>query len=212
VQVAKFAQGIWRLDDGHDAVFPMGQKRGLVEDFDDTSKVKDRGGKSGLYGCHNRASSPGCRRGPEKRGDQALGRSRGGFGSKIHVIVDGQKRLLAIRLTPGNVSDFKCAEELIKEAARFKPETLAADKGYDSNSIRDLLRRKHIGCCIPTKCNRKRQIPHNPDIYRLRSKVEHYFGHLKEFRRVSTRYDKKASSFFNLVIIATLVMFLKTIC
>ena len=130
----------------------------------------------------------------------------------MHVVLDAQRRLVCVRLTPANISDYDCAEELIKEAAKKGVKILAADKGYDSDSIRDLLRRKRLLCCIPTRSNRKKQIPHDPRIYRFRNIIERYFGHLKEFRRIATRYDKLAAHFLGFFLLANICLTLKSLC
>ena len=72
-------------------------------------------------------------RGPVKRGcDQAIGRSRGGLTTKIHVIVDALRNPLALSLTGGNAHDITQAESL---AAQVEPDALLADKGYDADSF-----------------------------------------------------------------------------
>jgi len=212
VSLAKPTERVWKLDDGYDALYPMGQKRCFLEDFDEVAKVKKNKDKNRLFGRDHREGTPSRCRGSEKRGLQALGRSRGGFGSKIHLIADGKKRVLAIRISAGQDSDYSKARELIKEAAKFKPKALAADKGYDGDSVRRLLRRNHIIPCIPGRINRKRKMRYDADSYKLRKKIEHHFAHLKEFRGIATRYAKTATHFLNHVILALTTLFLKTIC
>jgi transposase len=90
---------------------------------------------------------------PSKRGvDQAIGRSRGGLTTKIHVIVDALGNPLALRLTGGQVHDITQAEALAAEA---QPEALLGDKGYDADAFIESLEVRAIKPVIPPKSNRK---------------------------------------------------------
>ena len=84
-----------------------------------------------------------------------MGRSRGGLTSKIHALVDADGRPVTLRLSGGQVHDSREAEALLKGVDEGT--TLLADKGYDSDAIRDLLAQKKGWANIPTKSNRKRQ-------------------------------------------------------
>ncbi len=64
---------------------------------------------------------------------------------------------------------------------------LLADKGYDADWLRDALADRRIEACIPSKSNRKIQIPHGRALYRKRHKIENMFGKLKDWRRIHTR-------------------------
>ncbi len=81
--------------------------------------------------------------------------------------------------------------------ADAKPSYLLADKGYDSDAIRDNLQAAGIHSCIPPKSNRKAQIRWNRRIYRERNRIERMIGHLKINRAIATRYDKLARSFLD---------------
>ena len=58
---------------------------------------------------------------------------------------------------------------------------LLADKGYDADWLRDALTDRKIAACIPSKSNRKIQIPHDGILYRKRHKIENMFGKLKDW-------------------------------
>ena len=66
---------------------------------------------------------------------------------------------------------------------------------------------REVTPCIPPKSNRKNPLPYRRSSYRKRHLVEHFFGHLKTFRRVATRYDKLAETFFGWVLLAVIVKF-----
>lgn len=69
-------------------------------------------------------------------------------------------------------------------------EAAIMDKGYDSNHIRDKLRKQNLTPVIPPKSNRKETISYDKALYKLREKVERFFNKLKQFRRIATRYEK----------------------
>jgi transposase len=148
-----------------------------------------------------------ARRAWRKRGakNQAIGPSRGGQTTKIHALTDTIGRPCALVLTPGNVSDIRAAPALI--AAAGLPDHLIADKGYDADALRRMLR--HEGCVpvIPGRSNRKRKITLDKRRYRDRHLVENAFCRLKDYRRVATRYDKLAGNFLSAVALAALVAY-----
>jgi len=144
----------------------------------------------------------GCRR---KRGtrEQAFGRSRGGFTCKVHCLSDAAGRPLAFHLTGGEAAD--CTQfETLSALAEARPGYLIADKGYDSDAIRDSLHDAGVRPVIPPRSNRKTPIRWNRQIYRQRNRIERMIGHLKINRAVATRYDKLARSFLDMLHLAAL--------
>jgi transposase len=85
--------------------------------------------------------------------------------------------------------------------------TLLADRGYDADWFRNALIAKGIAPCIPSKTNRKIPIPHDRLLYRQRHRIENMFGKLKDWRRIHTRYDRCAHTFFSAIAIAAAVIF-----
>jgi transposase len=110
---------------------------------------------------------------------------------------------IAFALTGGETSYYK-GYLPIMNADGPAPRVLLADKGYDADFIREDMERRGGTAMIPTKRNRKVQLPVDPAIYALRNMVERCFNKLKNARRLATRYDKTADSylgFINLVAI-----------
>ncbi|MFL0588314.1 IS5 family transposase [Sphingomonas olei] len=136
---------------------------------------------------------------------QAIGRSRGGWTTKVHALTDVIGRPYALMLTAGNVSDIKAAPALLQRAGRMR--YLLADKGYDADQLRRSLRDAGAVPVIPGRRNRKPTIRYDKDRYRARHLVENAFCPLKDFRRVATRYDKLATNFLSGVALATAVAF-----
>lgn len=136
---------------------------------------------------------------------QAIGRSRGGWTTKVHALTDVIGRPYALMLTPGNVSDMKAAPALLERAGRMR--YLLGDKGYDADRLRHLVRDAGAVPVIPGRRNRKRVIRYDKDRYRGRHLIENAFCRLKDFRRVHTRYDKLAANFLSAVALATAITF-----
>ena len=108
-------------------------------------------------------------------------------------------------LTPGNVAEVKAAPELLARASQAR--YVIADKGYDADALRRLLRTKGTVPVIPGRSSRKRAVRYDRERYRARHLVENAFCRLKGFRRVATRYDKLAANFLSAVALATAVAF-----
>lgn len=83
------------------------------------------------------------------------------------------------------------------------PGALLADKAYDSDAIRDDLKKRGIKAVIPPKSNRTVAIRYNKRLYRQRNCIERVIGHLKINRAIATRYDQLADSFLGMLYIAT---------
>lgn len=148
--------------------------------------------------------------GGRKRGarQRALGRSRGGFTSKLHCLADALGRPLAFHLTGGEAADCKAYDALIV-LPEHTPNALLADKGYDAETIRADLKRRNIEPVIPGRSNRRVKIEHDRSLYKQRNRIERMFGHLKINRAIATRYDQLASSFLGMVHLATARYWLK---
>jgi transposase len=91
---------------------------------------------------------------------------------------------------------------------RRRPAKLVGDKGYSSRSARRLLRRRGIASVIPTKSDQPRQVHVDRAAYRGRNRVERSVGRLKQFRRVATRYDKRAVNYLAWVALAAVAIWL----
>jgi len=125
---------------------------------------------------------------PPEKGGQALGRSRGGLTTKIHLLADTLGRPLRFILTAGQANDLTQAPALLHgQTAR----RVIADRGYDSNAVRQLIAEIGAKAVIPSKCSRLVRIRHDVKAYRLRNRIERCFNRLKHFRRIATRYDRR---------------------
>ena len=170
-----------------------------------------------MRGRDERAGSPVRGRRPEKGGpedepkDHALGYSRGGFGTKLHLLTDGRGTPLAATLTPGQTHESKGFTAVLT-AVRVpdgdgghwrRPQALAADKAYSCAWNRTHLRTRGIERVIPQKSDQVgRRGGHrkfDKVKYRRRHVIEQCVGWLKELRRLGTRFEKLAVNFLAMV-------------
>lgn len=135
-----------------------------------------------------------CASGYNKDGNdaQALGRSKGGFTTKIHALVDGLGNPIKFILTGGNRNDITQAVELLKEQ---RDTVVLADKGYDSQALIDTLENQGCTATIPSKKNAKSPREIDKEQYKERFLIEAFFSKVKHFRRVFSRFDKTTSAF-----------------
>jgi transposase len=169
-------------------------------------------------GRHERARDQGRRRREKGGGDQALGRSRGGFGTKIHLLTDSLGVPLAAILSPGERHESLFLEALVEAGARETgrlPRSLACDRAYSAPRIRRFLATRGIEPVIP---HRKDELARMDDpepldraAYRKRNAVERCVGWMKEMRGVATRSDKLAQSFLGMVHLAMIRVCLRRI-
>ena len=144
-----------------------------------------------------------------------MGRSRGGFTTKIHLRCEGTGKLITFLLTPGQASDINFAEELMETGAvlrktghlRLHPKRLVADKGYTDRVFRKYLHLRNIRCTIPHRKNEHHKGAFNKQIYRKRNIVERLINRLKQFRRIATRYEKRAANFSAMITLASIFLF-----
>ena len=144
----------------------------------------------------------------------ALGRSRGGLTSKVHLSADRRCRPLSFVLTPGQAADsprFRAVLEKVKVRGpagrpRTRPDAVAADKAYSSRANRAYLRRRKIRAVIPEKAdqaaNRKKRGPrggrpvsHDAALYKERNTAERCINRIKEWRGLAFRFDKTPESY-----------------
>src|SRR5438552_1803863 len=135
-----------------------------------------------------------------------MGRSRGGLTTKIHTLTDAQGRPLQFILTAGQAHDSTTAAELL--AGRTTTGVIA-DKAYDSDALRMLIADAQAEAIIPSIGARKIIIPHDRLAYRLRNRIERFFNKLKHFRRIATRYDRRAVYFLAALHLASAMIWMR---
>lgn len=161
---------------------------------------------------------------PDIIGDSCLGRSRGGFGTKIHLATDGNGLPLNIVLSPGQAHESQFAQRLLdgigvqrqNGCMKRRGHTVLADKAYSGRELRNELKNKGIKIVIPRKSSEKLASDCRSQLdrsaYRNRNVVERCFGCLKEYRRIATRYDKTARNYLAMVKLGCIRLFYKRLC
>lgn len=178
---------------------------------------------------HDCACGEVCRRwwkkkDPEEPDDHALGRSRGGLSTKIHILCDKKGHPLTFHLTPGQAPEASAFEQVMRnaDAELFAadgaplcwPVALAGDKGYRAEWIDEYLLALDISPIIPSKSNEDRaarKVPFDKKAYRQRNIVERLIGWLKECRRIFARFEKTAVNFGGMIKIAFIQRYLRLI-
>ena len=134
-------------------------------------------------------------------GDEAIGKSVAGNTTKIHMAVDACGLPIDFEITGGEVHDCKVAPEFFAKLP--DADYMIADKGYDSEELRAVVRSKLSIPVIPRKSNSKTG---NDDmdwgLYKYRHLVENIFARLKHFRFIATRYDKLKRNYASMLALA----------
>lgn len=84
-----------------------------------------------------------------------------------------------------------------------------ADKAYDSNALRAIIQTAGATAVIPCNPTRKALIPYDRQAYKLRNRIERFFSKLKHFRRIATRYDRRAIYFLAFIHIASAIIWMR---
>jgi transposase len=146
--------------------------------------------------------------------------SRGGFGSKFHLLVDRRGTPLGFTLTSGQVHESTQFEAVMASAGlagrpdRRRPGRVAGDRGYSNVRIRTWLHRRRMRAVIPYRCNETDRSldlpgPFARATYRRRNAVERCVGWLKAARRIATRYEKLATTFLAMLKLVILARYLR---
>jgi transposase len=150
-----------------------------------------------------------CRRGTsQKRGQaaQALGRSRGGFSTKIHVKVEALGNPLTFLLTPGQQHDITQAPALLGDS---ESDYVIADMSYDAQDFRDLVEFKGAIAVIPSRKNRKQPFDYDAHLYKERHLVECFINKIKHYRRIFSRFDKLDARYLGFLSFAATLIWLR---
>ena len=126
--------------------------------------------------------------------------------TKLHLAITPDECFVEGLLTPGNISDITVANELTAEIYGCR---VVEDMGYDSDAHRAELRSKNNEPVIPGRKNRKVKIEYDKAVYKLRGKIECYFGKLKENKRLCMRFEKNDVAFLGFIALAAIKITLR---
>ena len=122
------------------------------------------------------------------------------------MLADALGRPLRFILTAGQVHDSMTALALIEG---WLADGVIADKAYDNNALRRAIAEAGMAAIIPSKRDRKVPIPHDKTAYKTRNRIERCFNRLKHFRRIATRYDRRAEHFLAFIHLASAMLWMR---
>jgi transposase len=136
----------------------------------------------------------------------ALGRSKGGFTTKVHALVDALGLPLEFILTPGQSSEIKYAPELIKD---IENANILGDKAFDCDEFINQIISQNCTPVIPPRSNRKLKREVDYHLYKERHLIECFFSKVKHFRRIFSRFDKMALAYLGFLAFASSIIWLR---
>lgn len=148
---------------------------------------------------------------------EALGRSRGGFSSKLHLRAERGGKPIAVALTGGERHELPVLHDLLVGGTvrrrgpgrpRWRPEVIVGDKGYSSPEARRWLHAHRIVAVIPARADQLADPGFDRAAYRERNVVERIINRLKQWRGIATRYDKLAAVYCTHITIAVILLWL----
>lgn len=137
---------------------------------------------------------------------QALGRSRGGFSTKVHVVVDGLGNALRLGLTGGQAHDMTQASDLL---AGLATASVIANRGYAAQALVDQIVDSGAEAVIPPHPRAKTKRDYDRWLYRERHLVECFINKIKHFRRVFSRFDKLAHRYAGFLYLVSTMIWLR---
>ncbi len=122
----------------------------------------------------------------------------------MHLAITAENHVVEGMLTGGNVSDITVADDLMADVVGVY---VVEDAGYDSDPHRRILESNNNIPVIPGRKNRKVQIIYDKSVYKLRKRIEIFFGKIKENRRLAVRYEKLDTTFLGFIAMAIIKAF-----
>jgi transposase len=171
-----------------------------------------RAGYGAAAGQHQHPRPPQWRGGRKKNGPQAVGRSRGGRATELHLVAADARRAVLFDISGGQEGDAPWGRELLGRIGRLPSGRtcgMAMGRACEGDETRGLAAEPGFTPVVPP--NSGRVSPREPDteLYKLRNNVERLFRRIKEYRRVFTRYDKLDAMFMGFVLSACAIEFLR---
>ena len=187
---------------------PLGQKgssSGGVPAFAAIGNYSDPSKRS-ESGFHLYQSASGWYGRFEKNGPQSVGKTRGGWNTKLHMVAASDRDGVIFALSAGNCGDAPEGRALLQQLGPADHSVyLLMDRAYEGDETRALAMELGYVPVVPPKSNRKNPWDYDKQLYKQRNQVERLFRRLKRFRRIFTRYDKLDVIFLAFVYFALIV-------
>src|SRR5205823_5732591 len=127
----------------------------------------------------------------KKNGPQAIGKSRGGWNTKIHLVAANARTAIIFCLSPGEAHDAPVGRQLLLELGPLPVEVpLLMDRAYEGDETRQLVLEMNMIPVVPPKSNRREPWDYDRELYKKRNQIERLFRRLKGFRRIFSRFEK----------------------
>ena len=148
----------------------------------------------------------------KKNGPQAIGKSRGGWNTKIHMVAADDRTAITFALSPGNDHDAPHGRALLQELGPM-PEglPLLMDRAYEGNETRQLVFDLGMIPVVPPKSNRLHPWDYDHAVYKKRNEIERLFRRLKGFRRIFSRFEKLDVLFLGFLSFALIIEALRVV-
>ncbi len=187
---------------------PVGQERRagsrlypIATGSDHPREARSRG-----VGQYHREGPSGWDGGVKKNGPQALGRSRGGWTTTIHLVAANARTALTFALSPGQAHDAPEGRKLLQRFGKQpSPIPLLMDRAYEGDETRHLAVELGYVPVVPPKHNRCVPWDYDQMLYQRRNEIERVFRRLKGFRRLFSRFDKLDVMFIAFINFALIV-------
>ncbi len=159
-----------------------------------------------VFEQHQRQGAPGRHGGSKRNGPQSIGRSRGGWNTKIHMVAADARTAVAFTLSPGNAHDAPQGRKLMSRLERPVDATARVmDKAHEDNATRQVARDPGVDPVVPPRSSRIDPREYNRQMDKRRNEVERLFRRLKGFRRIFSRFEKLDVMFLGFIVFALIV-------
>jgi transposase len=128
----------------------------------------------------------------KKNGPQAIGKSRGGWNTKVHLVAANVRTAITFALSPGNAHDAPEGRALLTELGPMpKGLPMLMDRAYEGDETRQLVLSLGMVPIVPPKSNRIEPWEYDRALYKKRNEIERLFRRLKGFRRIFSRFEAR---------------------
>ena len=206
--MARFAKTFWQLAHDLHAHEPLVQKRcpGSIVRTVTACPDHPHQDRSRVSGQHDSKSPSGWHWGVKKNGPQVIGKSRGGWSTKIHLVAADARTAIAFSLSPGQAHDAPEGRQLLNRLAPpDRPVHLLMDRAYEGDETRQLAFDLGFVPVVPPRSNRINAWEYDREMYKRRNEIERLFRRLKGFRRIFSRFEKLDVMFIGFIHFALII-------
>ena len=141
----------------------------------------------------------------KKNGPQSIGKSRGGWNTKIHLVAADARTAITFALSPGHAHDAPEGRELLRDLGSFPGMAVIMDRAYEGNETRQLVLALDMVPVVPPKSNRVDPWRFDRTLYKKRNEIERLFRRMKGYRRIFSRFEKLDAIFLGFLAFAFIV-------